>query len=150
VARGDHLRVKRMRGLYTHHGIDMGDGTVVHLSGEPLRWRDARVCRTPLEEFLKGCEAQVVQHGDGGRGPDEVASTALAHVGEGGYDVWRNNCEHFATHCATGRRWSRQVVVVKRVAQVAAGVTAAAVIVTGTVVLAARRYRRGGQAPRAG
>jgi len=141
VARGDHLRVKRMGGLYTHHGIDMGDGTVVHLSGEPLRRRDARVCRSPMEEFLKEGEAEVVSHGPRRRLPDKVVATALAHLDETGYDVWRNNCEHFATYCATGRRWSRQVVLAKRALQVAAGVAAGAVIVTGSIMMATRRYR---------
>lgn len=150
MARGDHLSVKRMHGLYTHHGIDMGDGTVVHLSGEPLRRRDACVCRTPMAEFLKGGEAQVVRYSNNCRGADEIVQTALAHLGEKGYDVWRNNCEHFATYCVTGRRWSRQVAAVKRAAQVAAGVTAAAIIVTGTVIVTVHRYRRGGQAPREG
>lgn len=44
MARGDHVKVKRMGGLYTHHGIDLGDGRVIHYSGEVGRKKDAAVC----------------------------------------------------------------------------------------------------------
>ncbi len=47
MARGDHIRVYRT--LYWHHGIDAGDGTVIHLSGEPGRSRTARVQRVFAE-----------------------------------------------------------------------------------------------------
>ena len=131
-----------MGGLYSHHGIDLGDGTVVHLSGEPLRRHAARVCRTSLEDFLQGGKPEVVRHADTDtRPPDEVVATALAHLGEGGYDVWRNNCEHFACFCVTGRRDSVQITVAKRVLKgAAAGVTAA--IVLGAVIVSARQRDR--------
>ncbi|HRT20579.1 MAG TPA: lecithin retinol acyltransferase family protein, partial [Candidatus Hydrogenedentes bacterium] len=34
MARGDHIKVRRF--LYSHHGIDCGDGTVIHYTGSPL------------------------------------------------------------------------------------------------------------------
>ena len=57
MARGDHIRVRRWRGLYAHHGIDMGDGSVIHLAGEPLHARHAKVCRTNMDTFLRGGRA---------------------------------------------------------------------------------------------
>ena len=30
MAKGDHLYVDRGLGSFTHHGIDCGDGTVIH------------------------------------------------------------------------------------------------------------------------
>ncbi len=53
MARGDHVYVRR--GFYTHHGIDAGDGTVIHFAGEPgLTMQTATVTRSPVEEFLAG------------------------------------------------------------------------------------------------
>ena len=34
------------------------------------------------------------------RGPDETVRLAMSRVGETGYDILRNNCEHFANACA--------------------------------------------------
>ena len=31
---GDHLKVKRMGGTFTHHGVYIGDNRVLHLTGE--------------------------------------------------------------------------------------------------------------------
>ena len=45
MSAGDHILVKRMGGAYQHHGIDMGDGTVIHFSGEPFHRAEAKVRR---------------------------------------------------------------------------------------------------------
>ena len=55
-----------------------------------------------------------------------------------GYDLFGNNCEHFAYWCKTGLKRSRQV---RRATRAAAG--AGALIVT-TLLTAALRLRRGG------
>lgn len=52
MGRADHIYVSR--GIYTHHGIDAGDGTVIHFSGEPKGNRDADIKRSTLTEFLSG------------------------------------------------------------------------------------------------
>lgn len=147
MARGDHICVRRLGGLYTHHGIDLGDGTVVHLSGEPFRWQDAVVCRVPIEEFLKDGVMAVVDDGPRRRSADEVVRAAIAAVGESGYHLWRNNCEHFASECATGRKNSQQVTFAKRVAKVAAGVAAAAIVVAGAAIVTAKKYRGRAKSP---
>lgn len=141
LARGDHICVKRLGGLYTHHGIDLGDGTVVHLSGEPFRRKEAKVCRVPAEEFLKDGVLEVVADGPERRAPEEIVQTALASVGESGYDLWRSNCEHFASFCATGRKDSRQVTFAKRIAKVVAGTAAVAIVAGGFAVMTVRRHR---------
>lgn len=132
MAAGDHIKVRRVGGLYSHHGIDMGDGTVVHFSGEPTRLRDAQVCRVGMAEFLQGEKPRVVRHGDRERPPEEVLRVAEELVGSQDYSVFFNNCEHFATHCKTGIRQSRQVRkilhVAATVAVVGAGVAAQAVL----------------------
>lgn len=135
MARGDHIKVRRCNGLYTHHGIDMGDGTVIHLSGEPLRCREARVCRTRLEVFLDGGRRAVVRHRDPARTPEETVAAAESRLAQRDYCLWRNNCEHFATWCRTGKHRSGQVRRALRLAGGAAGASLALLL----PLLAARR-----------
>lgn len=53
MARGDHIYTRRFGGVYAHHGIDAGDGTVIHYTSD--HWAAPReVRRTTLEEFTKG------------------------------------------------------------------------------------------------
>jgi len=124
MARGDHIKVRRWGGVYTHHGIDMGDGTVIHLSGEPLRARHACVCRTDMALFLAGGRARVVAYPPGARSADEVIAAAEAGLARGGYCLGRNNCEHFATQCKIGKPVSRQVLRVLWACGAATGATA--------------------------
>lgn len=109
MARGDHIYVRRWRGTWTHHGIDMGDGTVVHFSGEPFRTHLAQVVRDPWEVFCEGETPVVVHYPSNARDPEEVVEVALSHLGRKGYKLWANNCEHFASYCKTGKPCSPQV-----------------------------------------
>ena len=64
MAAGDHIAVLRRRFhifRYWHHGIDIGDGTVIHLTAEPSK-KDATVQSTSLEDFLKGGDKVVVDY----------------------------------------------------------------------------------------
>jgi hypothetical protein len=106
MARGDHIKV--WRSFYWHHGIDCGDGTVVHLSGEPTRPFDAVVRRIPREEFLRGGQARVVRHRQT-LTVESAMARALGCLGQGGYSIVWNNCEHFARWCVAGRHESKQV-----------------------------------------
>jgi len=109
MAKADHLYVSY--GCFTHHGIDLGDGTVVHLS----RARGC-VCHEPLEQFAAGRVVRVHDWASADE-PDVVVQRAGQSVGIVGYDLVRGNCEHFASWCKTGRADSRQVVrVVNRLA----------------------------------
>ncbi len=62
MAAGDHITVARKRLFfpYYHHGIDVGDGTVIHLTGR--RKKDAKVIQTSLDEFLNGGEKEVIEY----------------------------------------------------------------------------------------
>ena len=107
MSRGDHLFVRRRH--YTHHGIDCGDGTVIHSSGEPGRRKfGARVRRTTMDEFLRGGTAVEIERPDA-LSADEVVARAEASLGNGAYSLVWNNCEHFAHWCQTGRPASTQV-----------------------------------------
>jgi len=129
---GDHIYVERAWGLYSHHGIDCGDGSVIHFQGpDPMR---ARVKRSSLEEFRGEGGVKVLRESEEpARGsiqgfvtewldrrsdrlqtpdltssPDAVVARAESRLGEGEYDLVFNNCEHFANWCRTGRSYSDQ------------------------------------------
>jgi hypothetical protein len=58
MARADHILVPRLGGLFVHHGIDCGDGTVIHFTGDT--WADPRrVRRTSLQDFARGGDVAV-------------------------------------------------------------------------------------------
>lgn len=105
MARGDHVYVKRGR-RYSHHGIDCGDGTVIHYVGPRASLR--RVACTPWAEFALDDEVLVRTY-DRRLSPDETLSNAESRLGSAGYHLVRNNCEHFAAWCCTGRAASAQV-----------------------------------------
>ncbi|MFM7207365.1 MAG: lecithin retinol acyltransferase family protein [Planctomycetaceae bacterium] len=127
MARGDRLEVEhRIAGTtvtYLHHGVDVGDGTVVHARPHDFRnpFGGGRVVRTSRDEFAENRSVRVRNEPAATFPADEVAARALACVGRDGYDLVIDNCEHFATWCATGRRTSRQVDIV--VGRFAAGVS---------------------------
>lgn len=120
-----------MAGLYYHHGIDMGDGTVIHFSGEPLNRKTAKVARVTEEEFLCGQRKEVIEYFDGESSltPEDTVRLAEELIETEGYHLFYNNCEHFATYCKTGRKRSRQVQSLKKKAAVAAGTVMALALV---------------------
>ena len=127
MARGDHIRVFR-RG-YWHHGIDCGDGTVIHYTGELFDRVNAAIRRTPMAQFAKGGKVRVVKS-TSAFDPDTVLSRAEGRLQEARYSTVSNNCEHFATWCRTGKRESKQV---RRAITAAATLGVAVVTVAGTL-----------------
>ena len=119
---GDHLMVWRgempegsVFGFW-HHGIDCGDGTVVHYAGEPGQEKSKRfavIRRTPVEDFQMGEEyaLHVVQYADEDvYDPEEVVRRAVSKLGKREYHLLKSNCEHFARWCKTGESSSTQAV----------------------------------------
>lgn len=104
MAAADHLQVPRQHGLFNHHGIDLGDGSVAHY----LEGRE--ILRSASEDFSLGQPLSVVPYPEGGCSPDGVClRRAMGRLGEQNYNLLFNNCEHFAHWCKTGRHRSSQV-----------------------------------------
>jgi hypothetical protein len=104
VAAADHLEVPRQHGLFNHHGIDLGDGTVAHY----LEGRE--ILRSPTDAFSRGQPVRVVPYPEGSCSPPGVClRRAMGRLGEQNYNLLFNNCEHFAHWCKTGRHRSAQV-----------------------------------------
>jgi len=98
----DHLIVKRQHGLFHHHGIDLGDGTVAHyLEGH-------QILRSSFQNFCCGEKVDVIVHANAY--PTAITlQRAISRIGEERYNLLFNNCEHFANWCKTGRHKSLQV-----------------------------------------
>ncbi|SDS78607.1 Lecithin retinol acyltransferase [Nocardioides scoriae] len=132
MARADHIYVRRPAG-YTHHGVDCGDGTVIHFTGEPGQQKiNASIARTSLEEFLDGGKLLVREYGKR-NDVDTTIGRAESRISETGYHLVVNNCEHFATWCCTGKPVSEQVRGVGSLTAHGAVATGAAAATSGVV-----------------
>jgi hypothetical protein len=132
MARGDRVQVeRRIAGTavrYMHLGVDLGGGSVVHARPDDFRapFGGGRVVRSTLAEFAATGAVRTVTEPPASFSPEEVARRAEAAVGRPGYCPVVDNCEHFATWCATGRRSSRQAeIVLSRLSSAVGRVTAA-------------------------
>ena len=112
---GAHIRVKCDQ--YFHHGIYIGNNEVVQF-GLPYEVysdpKQVRVLRSPLTDFCEDITTievyQFTIEELNEKKPDEkIIEEALSHVGEGGYSIIRNNCEHFANKCVFGVCKSNQI-----------------------------------------
>ena len=129
---GDHIYVKRL--LYSHHGIYAGDGNVIHYTGEEKEKKNPLVRETDIEDFLKGGNLKKRTYRKR-LPPSETLSLAKEHLSDRSYSLTLNNCEHFATCCATGKKKSKQV------RKAAAGFLGVTLAITGTII----RIRKGKQ-----
>jgi hypothetical protein len=94
---------------YTHHGIYVGHGKVVHYAG---LCRSS--CRGPVEEisierFAAGREVAVKANPLAIYVGPETVRRARSRLGENRYRLLTNNCEHFCSWCLYGRACSEQI-----------------------------------------
>lgn len=92
---GDHLITERLDGLYTHHGIYIGNGEVIHHSGKIVE-------TVSLYKFSKGAPFAVRDYkGDERLNESNViVKRARDKLDETYYSLPYNNCEHFAEWCS--------------------------------------------------
>ena len=121
--KGDHIFVRRAG--YTHHGVEVDGALVVHFTGTPGSKRGAAIRQEPLEVFRGGGVVQVRRY-ERRLDPDVVVERAESKLGQSGYNLYANNCEHFARWCVTGDHRSSQVNAVNATGTVVATTAAAA------------------------
>jgi hypothetical protein len=104
---GSHLVTPR-RG-FSHHGIYVGRGNVVHhKSAVGGLWRGP-VEEVSLARFALGRAIWIRSHASPRFSGAEVARRALSRVGEDCYRLLTNNCEHFCEWCVEDEQRSFQV-----------------------------------------
>ncbi|MEM8666439.1 MAG: lecithin retinol acyltransferase family protein [Planctomycetota bacterium] len=135
MARGDHFFVWRQHhGVpFQHHGIDAGDGTVIHFTdGEdgvagPGGSREEMVIARTTRELVtrNGRDVlHVIEH-DQRLSVEDSIQRAESQIGRQGYHLVFDNCEHFASWCVVGDDESRQITVAcERLGSVGVKVTA--------------------------
>ena len=106
-APGTHLVTSR-RG-YTHHGIYVGHGMVVHYAGLSRLLQSGPVEEVAMRQFSMGRPVRIARHCESLYSLQEIVWRARSRLGENKYHVLRNNCEHFCNWCRSGRAASRQV-----------------------------------------
>lgn len=104
---GAHIVTPRR--WYTHHGIYVGAGQVIHYQGLSSSLRRGPVAKVSLAEFSQGHPVHVHGEADVAYSGIEIAARACSRLGEDAYDVLRNNCEHFCSWCLSGAARSPQV-----------------------------------------
>ncbi len=123
--KGDHLQVDF--GFYRHHGIDMGDGFVIHFGRGLSDLANAKVEIVSKAIFARGRPIEVVD-GTVGFSATEIVDRARSRMGETDYDLFENNCEHFVTWCRTGVSASPQIETSETVVRQATAVAAKPVL----------------------
>lgn len=108
--KGAHLFVKRVG--YTHHGIYIGNGRVIHYAGFDKFLTKDKVLETTLSRFADGFQVEVykLEHllkGDR-YAPNDIVERAKSRLNENKYNLFFNNCEHFANWCTHGDDYSSQ------------------------------------------
>jgi hypothetical protein len=105
---GSHLTSTR-RG-YSHHGIYVGKGRVVHYAGfSGGFWHCGPVEEVSLSQFAIGHAVRIAEHPKSPYSPEEIVLRARSRLGENDYRLLTNNCEHFCNWCLNGVSHSAQV-----------------------------------------
>ncbi|KAI6657341.1 NC domain protein [Oopsacas minuta] len=119
--------------LANHYGVYIGDEGVIHFSQDGIKLMS-------YDEFASGYEVSLKRY-DATHPREQIVEVAryyLKHPEEwDDYSLVFNNCEHFASFCATGKKKSGQVQ--KAVVAGAVGVDVGAVltVVAGGLFIAA-------------
>lgn len=104
---GAHLVTPRF--AYAHHGVYVGDGTVVHYGGFPCHWRRGPVEEISLKLFAQGHPVWVRPARPSGLPSAEIVRRARSRLGENRYRLFSNNCEHLSEWCVNDEHCSPQV-----------------------------------------
>lgn len=110
---GDMIRVNM--GDYYHYAIYADENRIIQF-GEPqicYSPEDVTVEETTVKEFLNGKFMEVAvfnkQELLNKKTPDEIVTYAINCLGQKGYDILNNNCEHFANKCVFGKSKCSQI-----------------------------------------
>lgn len=103
---GAHLVTPRT--LYSHHGIYVGGGRVIHYSGLAYGFRRGPVEDVSLEHFARGRGIRV-RHEAARFNSREAVARARSRLGESRYRLLTNNCKHFCSWVLRGANVDWQI-----------------------------------------
>lgn len=96
--------------FYYHYGIFVSEDEVIQFGlpndpGKPSE--QIKVLSTDVYTFLNGGQLETAVPDKDERKrmhkADEIIKIARSKIGEGGYDILHNNCEHFVNKCVFGK-----------------------------------------------
>lgn len=132
---GDHIYYDC--GTHAHHGIYCGDfpykdrifkDVVIHYEGKV---KGGQIRGLSYSKFAAGHDVKLMKYApEVCFEPEIVVRRAINRLGECGYDLLENNCEHFAAWCKSGKHQSEQV---KNGVAVGAGAPLAGAAVAGSL-----------------
>ncbi len=120
AALGDMVRVKS--GSIYHYGVFVSEDEIIQFGLAPalrpsVKPCDVEVCVSDVDGFLGGgfLEVAVLDRKESKkrRSPKETVAMARSRLGEKGYHILYNNCEHFAYECVMGERYCSQTDLVR-------------------------------------
>ena len=112
---GDMIRVRA--GSVWHYGIFVSPEEVIEFGPPPTpgalaTGKDNVIMSVSIDEFSAGgiVEKAILSRDEKKKRlpPNKTIEIARSRIGEGGYDILHNNCEHFATACFFGHGRSSQ------------------------------------------
>ncbi|XP_046557281.1 phospholipase A and acyltransferase 3-like isoform X2 [Haliotis rubra] len=113
---GDQVEFKR--GVYSHWGVYIGDGYVIHLAspdGQSLSKTEKAVVR---RDKIKDVAANSKMYKNNSKGEkyglkafskSDIVKRAKSQLGREGYNLLASNCEHFVSWCCYDIEISDQV-----------------------------------------
>lgn len=107
VKAGDHLVTTRMG--YSHHGLYVGNGQVIHYAGFAAGFSKGAISLTSTAEFTQGHAWYIKPHDSALYDAPSRVERAHSKLGEDEYNLFSNNCEHFVSWCFDGKKSSEQV-----------------------------------------
>lgn len=114
ASRGDMVRIKI--GLFYHYGVFVSEDEVIQFGYPPIpKYKNMDpvvVGAVDIDTFAceKFVEVAVLDRKERRerRSVEETVEFARSKIGEGGYNLIHNNCEHFAYECVFGVKRSTQ------------------------------------------
>lgn len=109
---GDMIRISF--GNFYHYGIFVSEEEVIQFGLPPFdgllnrKFEDIAVCVSDIDTFSGGRVVEVasIEKSDKLKrlSPKKTVQRARERIGEKGYDILHNNCEHFARYCYLGEK----------------------------------------------
>jgi len=120
---GDMIRV-HVNSQLDHYGVYVSDSEIIQFGKNPslrlgVTEADVAVLATDINEFRNGAYPEFADMSFTEKlkriKPERSIEIARERIGDKGYNILHNNCEHFAYECIFGKKYSSQEENVRRI-----------------------------------